>query len=95
MNTITIVIVVVFAVGWWVAFTASFFVVDRPKARSSAVVGSNIIQAVFHILLPLVPMVKSFDRTLPRRESRAYQIFSISFLVLLVTAFLIEQVITG
>ena len=92
MNTITIVVILLYSAAWWVAFTVSFFIVDRPEARSSRIVASNLVQAMFHIFLPLVPIVKSFDKTLPRLEMKAYQFFSLSLVVLVVAAFLVELV---
>jgi hypothetical protein len=92
MNTITIVVILSFSLAWWLAFTISFFIVDRPEARSSGIVASNLVQAIFHIFLPLVPIAKSFDKTLPRLELKAYQFFSLSLIALAVTAFLIELI---
>lgn len=92
MSTVTIVVILAYSLIWWLAFTVFFFLVDRPEARSSVIVAGNLVQAIFHIFLPLVPIVKSFDRTLPTLELRAYKYFSLSLIALAFSAVLIELI---
>jgi hypothetical protein len=92
MNTITVVLLLLFLAAWLVAFTVSFFRVDRPDARSGRIVVGNLVQALFHIILPLVPIAKSFDNKIPQLELKAYKIFSISFASLVVVVALIEGI---
>jgi len=92
MNTVTVILLLVYFLLWLIAFTTAFFRVDRPEARGNIVVVGNLLQAVFHIFVPLVPIFKAFDKTLPDIEFKANKFYAISFAPLIVVVIVIEVV---
>lgn len=90
MSTVSVVILLLFFLLWWVAFAIAFYRVDRPQARSNAVVAGNLVQAVFHIFVPFVPIAKAFDKKLPVVEWKAYKFFSLSLAGLVVIVIVVE-----
>ena len=93
MSVISGIVLLLFFLIWWAGFTVSFYRVDRPGARSNIVVAGNLIQAIFHIILPLIPIIKVFDKSNPEVEFRAYKFYSISFAALVVTIGIVELLI--
>ena len=92
MSTISVIVLLLYFLLWLVAFTSAFFRVDRPEARGNAVVVGNLIQAVFHIFVPFVPIFKAFDKTLPDIEFKANKSYSISLAAMIVVVIVVEVV---
>jgi uncharacterized protein YbbC (DUF1343 family) len=84
MSTVSVIVLLLYFLLWLVAFTAAFFRVDRPEARGNIVVVGNLIQAVFHIFVPFVPIFKAFDKTLPDIEFKVNKFYSISLPLIVV-----------
>ena len=92
MSTVTVVVLLLYFLLWLVAFTVAFFRVDRPEARGNIVVLSNLIQAVFHISVPFVPIFKTFDKTLPDIEFKVNKYYPISLAAMIVVVIVVEVV---
>jgi len=92
MSSVSVIVLLLWFLLWWLAFTVAFYRVDRPEARSNIVVAGNLVQAIFHIFLPIVTIFKAFDKTIPGIEFKAYRFFSISLAVLIVLIIVVEVV---
>jgi hypothetical protein len=92
MSTVSVIVLLLYFLLWLVAFTAAFFRVDRPEARGNIVVVGNLIQAVFHIFVPFVPIFKAFDKTLPDIEFKVNKFYPISLAAMIVVVILVEVV---